>query len=168
MRILSWGGAVLILDQVTKAVVAHTMVQGQSISVVGDFFRITYIHNSGAAFGLNLGSSLLHTLVSLVAMMALGWLFWSTPRGQRFTRVALSLVLGGALGNIVDRVRIHEVIDFLDFGVSTLRWPVFNVADTFVTVGVLLLVLSYSQGERAQGGQMDRSPRSPEGQAAQG
>ncbi|MEW6750211.1 MAG: signal peptidase II [Candidatus Latescibacterota bacterium] len=142
--------ASLIVDQVTKLVVMQTMMRNQSISVLGDVFRLTYIHNSGAAFGLNLGSPALHTLVSIVALAALAWLFRTSPAENRVMRVSLCLILGGALGNIVDRLRLSEVVDFLDFGIGTLRWPVFNVADSCVTVGIVLLALSYSRQDRKQ------------------
>ena len=143
----------LIADQVSKAVVMATMDRGDSVALIGNVFRLTYIHNAGAAFGLRLGSPLIHIGVSLLAMAALGWLFYTTPRENRLMRAALGLVLGGALGNIVDRVRLHEVVDFLDFGIGNLRWPVFNLADSCVTVGIGLLFLSYSW--RGQSGQAE-------------
>ena len=135
----------LLIDQGTKYVVQHSLVRGTSVPVLGDFFRLTYIHNSGAAFGLNLGSPWAHTLVALVALGALGWLLYSAPRDDRLMRFSLWLVLGGALGNIVDRIYLSEVVDFLDFGLGNLRWPVFNMADTFVTVGIALLAWAYSR-----------------------
>ena len=160
--------ATLVVDQLSKFVVMQTMMRHQSIPVLGDFFRLTYIHNAGAAFGLNLGSPLLHTLVSIVALGALIWLFRSAPREDRLMRWALSLVLGGALGNIIDRIHLHEVVDFFDFGIGDLRWPVFNFADSFVTVGIGLLALAYSRhgGREAAAGDQDTS--SPEEQVARG
>ena len=157
----------LIVDQASKYLVQSTMHRNASIRVLGDFFRLTYIHNSGAAFGLNLGSPLLHTLVSVLALGVLAWLFWSTPRENRLMRVSLALVLGGALGNIVDRIHLREVVDFFDFGIGDVRWPVFNFADTFVTIGILLLALSYSRQKRAEGEERPESGPSGE-QAAQG
>ena len=157
----------LVVDQVSKYVVQQTMTRHESIAVIGDFFRLTYIHNSGAAFGLNLGSPLLHTLISIVALGALAWLFWTAPKGERLMRFSLTLVLGGALGNIVDRIRLHEVIDFFDFGIGDLRWPVFNFADTFVTVGIVLLAFSYSRQQKQAAGEGQTSDR-PEEQIAQG
>ena len=141
---------ILALDQLTKWMVASTMVESQSIPVLGDFFRLTFIHNRGAAFGIDVGSPLLHLLFSLVALGALGWVFYTAPPGARLLRCSLSMVLGGALGNIVDRVRIEKVVDFFDFGLSDLRWPVFNVADTFVTIGIFLLILTHSRTQEAE------------------
>ena len=133
---------IIILDQVTKVVVERTMILYQSISVLGGFFQLTYIHNAGAAFGLNIGSPLVHTLFSLVALGVLGWLWRTAPVDALLLRYALVVVLGGAVGNIIDRVRLGKVIDFFDFGFGDLRWPIFNVADSAVTVGVFLLIIA--------------------------
>ena len=157
----------LVVDQVSKYIVQQTMTRHESIPVLDDFFRLTYIHNSGAAFGLNLGSPLLHTLVSIVALGALVWLFWTAPREDRLMRFSLTLVLGGALGNIVDRIRLHEVVDFFDFGIGDLRWPIFNFADTFVTIGIVLLAFAYSRQQKETAAE-EQKPDSPEEQIAQG
>ena len=134
----------LILDQASKFIVEQNLSRtGPSVPVLGNFFRLTYIHNPGAAFGLNIGSPHLHTLISILALGILIWLFWTLPKDDRLLRVGLALVLGGAVGNIIDRFRLGEVIDFLDVGIGTLRWPVFNFADSFVTVGIGLLALGY-------------------------
>ncbi|HJP29849.1 MAG TPA: signal peptidase II [Candidatus Latescibacteria bacterium] len=136
----------LVLDQVSKAVVVNTMRLHSPVPLLGDAVRLTYIQNAGAAFGLKLGGPLLHTLVAIGALGVLGWLFLSLPATARLQRTALAMVLGGALGNIIDRIRFDYVIDFFDVGVSEAwRWPVFNVADSFVTVGVLVLALSWSR-----------------------
>jgi len=141
---------ILALDQATKWLVAERMAEYESIPVLGDFFRLTFIHNRGAAFGIDVGSPLLHLLFSLVALGALGWMFYTAPPEARLLRCSLSMVLGGALGNIADRVRLEKVIDFFDFGLGDWRWPVFNVADTFLTIGIFLLFLTYSRQPQAQ------------------
>lgn len=153
---------ILALDQVSKLVVTRTMAKYQSIPVLGDFFRLTYIHNRGAAFGIDVGSPPLHLLFSLVALGVLVWLFRTSPPGARLLRCSLSLVLGGALGNIADRVRLGEVIDFFDFGVGQWRWPVFNVADSFVTIGILLLVLVYGRHREPEAASSGAQPPADE------
>ncbi len=135
----------LIFDQSSKIVVQKSMIRKESIPVLGDFFRLTYIHNPGAAFGFDLGSSFIHTLISFAALLFVGWLFYTTPRECRFLRLGLSMVVGGALGNIIDRLYLGAVVDFFDVGFGTLRWPVFNVADSFVTVGIFLMAIGYLQ-----------------------
>ena len=137
------------IDQASKFIVRGSMALHQPEPVLGDFFRLTYIHNPGAAFGLNVGSPLLHTVFSLLALGILVYLYRSLAANERLLRLALCLVLGGAVGNIIDRLYLGEVVDFFDFGFGNLRWPIFNFADSFVTVGVLLLVLGYSRREKA-------------------
>ena len=144
--VLALAPAILALDQITKLLVVDNMQRGQTIPVLGSFFRLTYTHNRGAAFGLDLGSPAIHTLVSLVALGILVWLFWNLPAKATVLRLALILVLGGALGNIVDRIRLLEVIDFFDFGIGEQwRWPIFNIADSFVTIGIVILAIGYSR-----------------------
>ena len=135
----------LVVDQVSKVVVEREMALYSSHPILGNFFRLTYIQNKGAAFGLDLGSPMLHTVVSIVALGVLAWMFHKLPTEDVVLRFALVLVLGGALGNIIDRVRLNAVIDFFDVGIGTLRWPVFNFADSFVTIGIGLLALGYSR-----------------------
>ena len=136
------------IDQASKLIVRSSMALHQSEPVLGDFFRLTYIHNPGAAFGLNVGSPLLHTAFSILALGILVYLYRSLAENERFLRLALCLVLGGAVGNIIDRLYLGEVVDFFDFGFGDLRWPIFNFADSFVTVGVLLLALGYSRRKK--------------------
>lgn len=172
MKILWLVPVTLAVDQISKQIVMRSMIRHESIPVLGDFFRLTYIHNAGAAFGLNLGSPLLHTLVSIVALGALVWLFWTAPRDNRLMRFSLSLILGGALGNIVDRIHLREVVDFFDFGIGGLRWPIFNFADSFVTVGIFLLIYAYSRHDQAEAVDSETSSgeetSSPEERIAQG
>lgn len=147
----------LVVDQISKAMIVGKMsLYSPSHPIIGDFFRLTYIQNRGAAFGLNLGSPLLHTIVSIVALGVLVWMFWKLPRKDVLLRFALALVLGGALGNIVDRIRFNAVIDFFDVGIGTLRWPIFNFADSFVTIGIGLLALGYSR--RPQDTHLEEAP----------
>ena len=136
------------LDQASKLIVRGSMTLYQSEPVLGDFFRLTYIHNPGAAFGLNMGSPFLHTAFSVLALGVLIYLYRSLAAAERLSRLALCLVLGGAVGNIIDRLYLGEVVDFFDFGLGDLRWPIFNVADSCVTVGVLLLALGYSRRDK--------------------
>lgn len=146
---LAWAALALALDQITKVIAVRTMVLYEPIPVFGDVVRLTYIQNAGAAFGLKLGGPWVHTVVAIGALGILGWLFTSLPATARLQRTALALVLGGAVGNIIDRIRLDYVIDFFDVGISeTWRWPVFNVADSFVTVGVLVLAFTWSRTEQ--------------------
>lgn len=136
---------VVVLDQLTKAWVRSTMTLNETIPVVGDVVRLTYIHNEGAAFGLSVGphSSQVFLVLAAVASVLVLYLLLSAPREERMQRVALALILGGALGNIIDRVRWSMVVDFIQVGVAGHFWPIFNVADSAVTVGAVLLAWTY-------------------------
>jgi signal peptidase II len=136
-------GAVLILDQATKALILAHLPLGGSIPVIPGFFDLTHVHNPGGAFGFLSGMSaefrsLLFVAVSLLAAGLVLYFYWQTPVGQRFPAVGLCLLFGGAVGNLVDRIRFGVVVDFLDFYVGELHWPAFNIADSAITVGVFI------------------------------
>ena len=136
---------VIAIDQATKAWVRATLDVNESIRVLGDYIRITYIHNEGAAFGLNVGehSSIVFLVLAVAASGLVLYLFLTTNQGERLQRVALALILGGAFGNIIDRIRWNMVVDFMQVGVGGHYWPIFNVADSAVTVGAVLLAWAY-------------------------
>lgn len=160
-RIYAWlvGGTVL-LDVVTKYVVQRTLVLYEPVPVWGDFFRLTYIFNRGAAFGLSLGeySRYLFLALTLVAVIVLAGWYRGTPASDRMRLAAIAAVTGGAIGNLIDRVRSHRgVVDFLDFGIGQVRWPVFNVADIAVTTGAILLAISLWREEQEQERERERN-----------
>jgi signal peptidase II len=137
----------LLADLATKWLVTSRFELWESVNVLGDFFRLTYIHNPGAVFGIRLGSSYLHLALSGVAMAVVISMLVKTPASNRWAGTGLALVLGGAVGNIVDRLRFGVVIDFLDFGIGDFRWYVFNIADACVSVGVVLLMIGYGKND---------------------
>ena len=130
------------LDQVVKRVVVNAMEMGQAIDVVGSFVRLTRTSNTGGAFGLLRGRGNWFIVVSFVAALAIAALSRQIARGRRVERLAFGLILGGAVGNLIDRVRLGAVIDFIDIGGTGYRWPAFNVADSAITIGVTLLAVS--------------------------
>ena len=142
---------VVSLDIITKLLIRRSFHLYEQANVIGDYLRITYIHNRGAAFGINLGpySRYIFLVLSLVALVALAGMYWVTAARDRVRLTAISLICAGAIGNLLDRIRSHEgVVDFLDVGFRELRWPVFNVADVAVTVGAILLALSLWKEEQ--------------------
>ncbi len=148
-------GTVVVFDRATKLFVERSFHLYQQVDVVGDFFRLTYMHNPGAAFGIHLGpySRVIFLALSLVALVALAGMYWITPARDRVRLAAIALICGGAVGNLVDRIRWERgVVDFLDVGFGSVRWPVFNVADMAVTAGALLLALSLWREERGRDG----------------
>lgn len=142
----------LTVDALTKGIVQRAMEPGQSMPVFGDVLRLTYVLNPGAAFGLTVGPSSRWILggLAVLAVVVLVWAIRKTPSEARGRLAAMGLVLGGALGNLSDRVRhAHGVVDFLDVGVGDFRWPVFNIADIGITTGAfLLVVLLWEDGSR--------------------
>jgi signal peptidase II len=136
---------VLALDQLTKSWVRSSMSLNETIPVIGDVLRLTYIHNEGAAFGLSIGSysSLVFLVLATIASGLVLFLLLTSPREQRMQRIALALILGGALGNIIDRIRWSMVVDFIQIGIAGHFWPIFNVADSAVTIGAAMLAWTY-------------------------
>jgi len=143
--------AVVVLDLVTKGLVQSNFTQHERVDVLGSVIRLTYIYNPGAAFGLYLGpwSRQIFLALSAVALVVLAALYWYTPAPDRARLLAIALIWGGALGNLVDRMRSpHGVVDFVDVGFGAIRWPVFNVADVAVTTGAIVLALSLWREDR--------------------
>jgi signal peptidase II len=142
-RVLGWVVIILVLDRLTKMIVDRTMSLHQSIPIIDGFFSLTYVRNTGAAFGIFAGSHEAFRLpfLILVSVIALGFVVVMLKRlrdEETGLITALSFIIGGAIGNLVDRVLYGEVIDFLDFYWSNYHWPAFNVADSCITVGVLI------------------------------
>lgn len=136
---------VILLDQATKALVLQYLQLYDAISVVPGFFNLTHIRNPGGAFGVLAGggSTLRNVLFLGAGSVALGMIIFflrATPDKDRLMRFTLALIFGGAIGNIIDRLRFGEVVDFLDFYIGGLHWPAFNVADSAITVGIGLFV----------------------------
>jgi signal peptidase II len=131
---------IIVLDQISKFLIVRSMHIFESIPVISGFFNLVHIRNRGMAFGLmnRLGSDFnFYFLVAatIVAITLLAYWFSRLKSEERKLILGLSLILGGAIGNLIDRLRFHEVIDFLDFYIGPYHWPAFNVADSVITVG---------------------------------
>lgn len=138
---------IVILDQLTKIWVDTDMRLYESIPVIEGFFNLTYVRNTGAAFSMFADMSEVYRVpffvgVAIVAAVAILYFVHTTPASQKLVLVACGCVLGGAVGNLIDRVAYGSVIDFLDAYYGDWHWPAFNVADTFISIGVGLLLLS--------------------------
>jgi len=135
---------VVLLDRFSKWLVASNIALHDSVSVL-PFFRLTHVQNPGAAFGLFAESSsewkvAILILFSIVALAVVSALLWKNSHAMTVTGVGLSLILGGAVGNLWDRLLSGRVVDFLDFYLGSYHWPAFNVADSAIVIGALLLV----------------------------
>jgi signal peptidase II len=158
-RLLIISLLIILLDQLSKTVVVCYLPMGESKPVLGNFFKLTYVLNPGGVFGSKLGSKNFYAIISVLALIVTSWFFFKTKRGETWLRIGLCMVLGGAVGNLIDRFRFGEVVDFLDFDFFNInlppskvlffnfpgfyldRWPVFNLADSFVLIGMIFVVV---------------------------
>ncbi|MGB2989224.1 MAG: signal peptidase II [Candidatus Zixiibacteriota bacterium] len=149
----------ILTDQFSKTIASRLLAPGESVPVLGDFFRLTLVLNPGGVFGTRIGGQNFYTFISILAIGIILWFFFKTSDKEISLKVGLSLVLGGAIGNLIDRFRFGEVVDFLDFeffnislppakiaflrfpGFYLDRWPVFNLADSFVLIGMILVMV---------------------------
>lgn len=150
---------VLLLDLVSKQVVLSSLGIGETVSVIGDFLRLTLVYNEGGAFSTRLGSSLFYAIVSSIVIILVGVYLYREAGRRPLLEFSLAVVIGGALGNLIDRFRFGSVIDWVDVdffdihlpagkflfiehsGYGLTRWPVFNVADAAITVGVVSILV---------------------------
>lgn len=135
----------LALDQVSKWLAVRSLVEGQPVNLGGDILRLTLVYNPGLAFGLPLPGGVYFSLLGIFLLLALAAVFIRGKKSYRFTfskyyLLVAGLGLGGAIGNLIDRARLGQVVDFIDLGLSpALRWPAFNIADLGLTLAALLL-----------------------------
>lgn len=139
LTFLGLAGLVVVSDQLTKAWLVSFLAPGQSVDVIGDYVRLVHAQNSGGLFGLLRGHALPFGLVSIVVV---GLIVAYHARAGRngYLSITLGLLLGGALGNLIDRLRLGYVVDFVDAGLGDLRWYTFNVADAAISFAILLLL----------------------------
>ena len=141
MNVLLVSAVIVVIDQITKAVTRSTMMLGESKPIIKNFFHFTYVTNDGMAFGLNFpGGIYFFSLVSLLMTFFLAWYFWQEKNSNLTMRLALALILAGAVGNLIDRILFGTVVDFFDFMIGSYHWYIFNVADASVTIGMILYI----------------------------
>lgn len=149
--------AVFLLDRLTKLLIIHNLELDDSVSIIPGFFRLTHLENPGAAFSMFAESSspfrtALLVSVSVAALAVVSFLLWKRRNEFNATTLALSLILGGAFGNLWDRLADGKVTDFLDFYVGSHHWPPFNMADSAIVVGALLLMIRMLRKDAPQTG----------------
>ena len=136
---------VIVIDQISKAVILKTIPLYESISVIPGFLSITHLHNTGGAFGFmanqNSGvRNILFIAASFIALSLVIYFYKNTPEKYPFLASAFSLILGGACGNLADRIRMGKVVDFIDVYIGELHWPAFNLADSAISIGVFIFL----------------------------
>jgi signal peptidase II len=138
--------AVFLVDQITKGLIVRKFLLHEHLEVIPGFFNLTYIRNTGGAFGLLAGEAspvrtVLFLSVACVALAVIFYLYFRVPPGKMWLNAGLAMTFGGALGNLVDRFRHGEVVDFLDFHAGSLHWPAFNIADSAISTGMGIFFL---------------------------
>ena len=150
--LLITSSALIVIDQYTKFMVTLHIPINYSIKVVEGFFNLTHIRNSGVAFGIfsDQNSELkpyLLIFVSIIAIIAILVIFHQSGKNKKIAQTGLVLVFSGAIGNLIDRVLHKEVIDFIDFFIDNQHWPAFNIADSCITIGVMLMIADMLVGD---------------------
>lgn len=131
----------LCIDQISKLLVVNLLTKTDSITIIKNFFYLTYINNDGAAFSILVGKRIFLILIAVLVTVMLIRYIKKNNIQNKLELVSLALIIGGSLGNLMDRVVRGYVIDFLDFKIFNYNFPIFNLADTFIVIGVFLLLL---------------------------
>lgn len=131
----------LCIDQISKLLIVNLLTKTNSIAIIKNFFYLTYINNDGAAFSILVGKRVLLILIAVLVIVMLIRYIKKNNIQNKLELVSISLIIGGSLGNLIDRVVRGYVIDFLDFKIFNYNFPIFNLADTFIVIGVFLLLL---------------------------
>jgi signal peptidase II len=166
LRLLAAGLAVCAVDQATKVLAVRFLLEPtgpRSVPVLGDWLRFTYVTNTGAAFGMFPNGTAILAAIAVLVIPAIFYYQRFLDRRWWPVRLVPALLLGGTLGNLIDRVRLGYVVDFIDVGVGALRWPAFNIADSAFVVGSIILVVHALWHERA--GALRSEPAPPAGPA---
>ncbi|MGB8952477.1 MAG: signal peptidase II [Candidatus Aminicenantales bacterium] len=134
------------VDQTSKFIIVRMLSLYSSRTIIPGFFNLSLIHNRGAIFGFfsqtnNRGISIILSAASLLALGIVVYFFLKTPLSEKWMKISLSLILGGALGNQMDRIFRGYVVDFMEFSIRRYHWPTFNVADSCITIGALMLII---------------------------
>ena len=133
---------ILILDQVSKFIICRIILPGESFPVIKNIFYLTHVQNQGAAFGLFPNQTLFFISITILTILLILFFHRRISKKGSPPSWALGLILGGALGNLIDRIRLKAVIDFLDFSLKGHHWPSFNIADSSITIGAIILFVS--------------------------
>ena len=139
---------IVLIDQISKSLIVGKLHEGDTVSVIGDFLNFHLIFNTGGAWGTNVGPPWAYAILTIVALVLIIRYFIKSKSEDAFTKISLALILGGALGNLIDRLRFGKVVDFIDADFPDIpflhiyRWYTFNVADAAITVGLILFATS--------------------------
>lgn len=141
----------IILDQWTKWLVVKNMELYESIPIINNFFSITSHRNKGAAWGILQGQMVFFYIITIIVIIGIIYFMQQFAKESKLLAISLSVILGGAIGNFIDRLFRKEVVDFLDVMIFTYDFPIFNVADSCLTIGVILFFIATMMDERKKG-----------------
>lgn len=144
-------GIIIAIDQLTKWIVVRTMEIGERIPVIENFFYLTSHRNSGAAWGILEGQMMFFYIITVIFVIGAIYYMEKYAREDKLLAISLGLVLGGAIGNFIDRLLHQEVVDFFDFYLFGYNFPIFNVADSALTIGVILVIIATIFDETQKG-----------------
>jgi len=151
LKSLSVAGLVVIFDQITKQIVRNSMVLGESFDILGNVLRFTFVENKGLAFSIKVSNLAIFTGLSFIAAALVLYYLYKYRNEGISVYLPLALIFGGAIGNLIDRILFSRVVDFIDVGISSYRWPVFNIADSAVSVGLVwFLIASWMMNEEEE------------------
>ena len=134
--------AVILIDIITKLLVSNNMLLNKSITIIPNFFYLTYARNYGGAWSIFENSTLIITIISLIVIIGIIYYLYKNKTTKKLEIIGYSLLLGGAIGNLIDRIIYGYVIDFLDFYILGYDYPIFNIADIGIVIGIILLLIS--------------------------
>ena len=144
---IMWTIIFLVVDIISKILISNLMSVGQSFQIVRNFFNITYVRNAGAAWSILSGKTWLLIIVSLIIISLIVFYIYKNKPKSNIEKISYSMILGGAIGNLLDRIIYGYVVDFLDFNIFGYDYPIFNLADTFICVSVGLLIIEFIRGD---------------------
>ncbi|NLO89335.1 MAG: signal peptidase II [Clostridia bacterium] len=147
LHFFAWSATVLLLDQLSKRLIQRIIMEGESIPLIPGVFHLTLYKNPGAAFGLFAYKTKLFIVVTIIVMIIIIYFYLQLPPSMGLAKTSLALQFGGAAGNFIDRILYGYVVDFIDFRV----WPVFNIADTAIVIGVILLCWEFFVQQEKEG-----------------
>lgn len=140
-KIIGIGGICILIDQIIKFIIVSKLSVTESITIINNFFRITYLENIGAAWSILSGNRLFLIFITIIALLIIFLFFIKNKNLKQFEIICYGTLIGGIIGNLIDRVRLGYVIDYLDFNFGKYNYPVFNFADICIVISVITLVL---------------------------
>ena len=145
-KIIKLSLVLVMLDQLLKIVIVNTLKIGQSIKIISNFFNITRVSNYGAAWNILSGKGIIFIILAFVALFMIYYYLIKNSELKKFQIIYYSLIIGGIIGNLIDRIFRGYVVDFLDFNIFGYDYPVFNFADIFIVIGTIILVIQILKG----------------------